>query len=345
MVPVAQRAAESTRRPGAMGDGTVLLPSGWRIAPAGRHLGVGDLPLAFAWSPDGASLVVSNNGYDTPTLTIVDARTFTVRATVPVEQAWLGLAWHPDGRRLYTTGGDQIQEFAYDGAHAEAAPRVPAAHVADRARRRTGRHAGRPAPVRHPRARAEGARGVRRFWGDRTDRRPARRGIRLPALAGRQAAVRVAVGRRQGHDLRRVVARSQGRGVRRRASERHGALAGRRPAVRRVRQHERGVGRRHRVDEGHRADRRLHVPEGAGRDHAERPRALSGRPHAARRQRRQQYGGGGGCGPGRPQHGRWVLPDRLVSDRGRLRPERPGRLRAEREGAVLAARIRAGRTR
>ena len=115
MVPIAQRAAAAARRPGAMGDGTVLLPSGWSIAPAGRHLVVGDLPLAFAWTPDGAALIVTNNGYDTPTLTIVDARTFSVRATVPVEQAWLGLAWHPDGRRLYTTGGDQVQEFAYEG--------------------------------------------------------------------------------------------------------------------------------------------------------------------------------------------------------------------------------------
>ena len=64
--------------------------------------------------PDGADLIVSNNGYDEPTLTIVDARTFQVRSTVPVGQAWLGLAWHPDGRRLYSTGGNQIDEFAYD---------------------------------------------------------------------------------------------------------------------------------------------------------------------------------------------------------------------------------------
>jgi len=114
MVPIAERASESARRPGAMEDGTVLLPSGWRIAPAGRHLSVGDLPLAFAWTPDGAALIVTNNGYDKPTLTIVDAHTFSVRATLPVDQAWLGLAWHPDGRRLYTTGGDQVQEFAYE---------------------------------------------------------------------------------------------------------------------------------------------------------------------------------------------------------------------------------------
>jgi YVTN family beta-propeller protein len=114
MAPAAQRAAEAARRPGALGDGTLLLPNGWRIAPAGRHLPVGDLPLAFVFSPDGADLIVTNNGYDKPTLTIVDARSFSVRSTVPVEQAWLGLAWHPDRRRLYSTGGNLVQEFAYE---------------------------------------------------------------------------------------------------------------------------------------------------------------------------------------------------------------------------------------
>jgi YVTN family beta-propeller protein len=114
IAPVAQRLAEAASRPGALGGGTVLLPNGWRIAPEGRHLPVGDLPLAFAWTPDGSSLIVTNNGYDKPTLTVVDAATFTVRSTVPVDEAWLGLAWHPDGRRLYSTGGNQVQEFAYE---------------------------------------------------------------------------------------------------------------------------------------------------------------------------------------------------------------------------------------
>ena len=30
---------------------------GWRIAPAGRHLSIGDLPLAMTLSPDGQSLI------------------------------------------------------------------------------------------------------------------------------------------------------------------------------------------------------------------------------------------------------------------------------------------------
>jgi YVTN family beta-propeller protein len=114
LVPAAQRGDDAARRPGPIDRATTLLPNGWRIAPAGRHLAVGDLPLAMVASPDGRELIVSNNGYDKPSLTVVDTQAFAVRATIPLEHAWLGLAWHPDGKRLYTTGQDQVQEFAYE---------------------------------------------------------------------------------------------------------------------------------------------------------------------------------------------------------------------------------------
>src|SRR5213080_1329239 len=87
--------------PGPQGGGVTLLPNGWRIAPAGRHITVGDLPLAMVESPDGRYLVVSNDGYAKPTLAVVDTARLIVKSRVPVENAWLGLAWHPDGRRLY----------------------------------------------------------------------------------------------------------------------------------------------------------------------------------------------------------------------------------------------------
>jgi YVTN family beta-propeller protein len=98
--------------PGRVGN-AVLLPNGWRIAPAGRHITVGDLPLAMAESPDGGTLVITNNGYDKPSLTVVDLRRLTVPASVPVDDAWLGLAWHPDGKRLYASGGaaSTVQEL------------------------------------------------------------------------------------------------------------------------------------------------------------------------------------------------------------------------------------------
>lgn len=92
-------------RPGPTEGGVTLLPNGWKIAPAGRHLAVGDLPLAMAESPDGRTLVVSNNGYSKPSLSVVDLQRLTIPATAPLENAWLGLVWHPDGRRLWVSGG------------------------------------------------------------------------------------------------------------------------------------------------------------------------------------------------------------------------------------------------
>jgi hypothetical protein len=47
-VPAAAPARQAVRRPGPAGSGDTLLPNGWRIAPAGRHLPAGDLPLTSA---------------------------------------------------------------------------------------------------------------------------------------------------------------------------------------------------------------------------------------------------------------------------------------------------------
>src|SRR5213594_3512161 len=90
---------QPSQRPGAIGGGVTLLPNGWKIAPAGRHIQVGDLPLAMVESPDGKSLLVTNNGFAKPTISIVDVQNQIVRDAIVLDHAWLGLAWHPDGRR------------------------------------------------------------------------------------------------------------------------------------------------------------------------------------------------------------------------------------------------------
>jgi len=91
-------------RPGPLGGGVTQLPNGWRIAPAGRHLDAGDLPLAMALHPDGHLLVVTNNGYSRPSLRVVDLDHWQVTQKLPLDHAWLGLVWHPDGRRLFSSG-------------------------------------------------------------------------------------------------------------------------------------------------------------------------------------------------------------------------------------------------
>src|SRR5262249_36446119 len=98
----AQRAPAPALRPGVIGKGVTLLPNGWRIAPAGRHLAVGDFPMSMVRSPDGRFLVISNSGWSKPSLTLVETETFSVRGRIPVDHAWLGLTWDPSGTRLFS---------------------------------------------------------------------------------------------------------------------------------------------------------------------------------------------------------------------------------------------------
>jgi DNA-binding beta-propeller fold protein YncE len=113
-------AAGPPLRPGAQGGGVTLLPNGWRIAPAGRHVSVGDLPLAMVESPDGRYLIVSNDGYAKPTLSVIDVARLALKSRVSVDDAWLGLAFHPDGQRLFSSGaGDNsVRELEWDAEKA-----------------------------------------------------------------------------------------------------------------------------------------------------------------------------------------------------------------------------------
>jgi len=100
---------------GNQNDGTTILPNGWRLAPAGRHLKVGDMPLGVVQTPDSRYLIVTNNGLSRPSFSVVDIASWTVKSTMMLDNAWNGLAWHPDGTKLYSAGGGQnnVQEFAY----------------------------------------------------------------------------------------------------------------------------------------------------------------------------------------------------------------------------------------
>lgn len=111
----AQRGAIPAPRPGLQRGGVTLLPNGWRIAPAGRHVQIGDLPLNMVPSPDGRYIIITNNGWAKPTLTVFDTKTEQVISRAPVDHAWLGLAWHPDGARMFSAGAAEntIHEFAW----------------------------------------------------------------------------------------------------------------------------------------------------------------------------------------------------------------------------------------
>ena len=111
--------AQSTpqsENPGSLGKGTVLLPNGWKLAPAGRHIQLDDLPLEMVESRDGRYLVVTNSGYSPPILSVVDVERNYVLDRVHVDNAWLGLVFSPDGKKLYSSegGASGIGVFAFE---------------------------------------------------------------------------------------------------------------------------------------------------------------------------------------------------------------------------------------
>jgi YVTN family beta-propeller protein len=110
---LAQRGPASPVWPGYKGHGVTLLPNGWRIAPEGRHVTVGDLPMNVVASPDGRTLAISTSGYAKPAISLFDTRTLQIVSRLEVEHTWLGLVWHPDGRKIFASGASEnaIYEF------------------------------------------------------------------------------------------------------------------------------------------------------------------------------------------------------------------------------------------
>jgi len=86
--------------------GSVLLPNGWSLSPAGTDIPVGDLPLNMVFSPDGSLIAVTQNGFGTQGITLIDAKADTVLQIVELHEAWLGLAFSGNGKKLYASGGN-----------------------------------------------------------------------------------------------------------------------------------------------------------------------------------------------------------------------------------------------
>ncbi len=97
--------------PGAKRDGSVLLPNQWSLRPVGRQIALGDFPVNIAVSPNGRHAAVLHSGNSENEIIIVDLKTNSVRVVsrVSVEESFYGLAFAPDGRRLFCSGaGDEV---------------------------------------------------------------------------------------------------------------------------------------------------------------------------------------------------------------------------------------------
>ncbi|HEV8291346.1 MAG TPA: hypothetical protein VGP94_05465, partial [Tepidisphaeraceae bacterium] len=99
---------------GREADGAFVLPTGWKIAPAGTQIPLNDtLPINIV--ARGQNLFILNTGYLPPGLVILNTAAPSKLERVGLEDAWLGLAVNKAGNRLYIPEGNlgTVREFSY----------------------------------------------------------------------------------------------------------------------------------------------------------------------------------------------------------------------------------------
>lgn len=82
------------------------LPNGWSITPAGRSVKTEDMVLKLIPAPDDRIVIGSHSGYNPHGLVTVDERSEEAIQRIHVKTTWLGMAWSPDGKTLYVSGGN-----------------------------------------------------------------------------------------------------------------------------------------------------------------------------------------------------------------------------------------------
>ena len=105
--------------PGMTRAGGVLLPNGWSIKPAGKQSRLGDFPVAIAAHPGEPILAVLHAGYgehEVITLDVSQPDVPKVVGRVVLPEVFSGLAWSPDGTRLFVGGGFDDVIYRFDHA-------------------------------------------------------------------------------------------------------------------------------------------------------------------------------------------------------------------------------------
>ena len=90
---------------GVQRDGSIVVPTGQTLTPAGLHIEVDDRPLGMVLSPTGAELaVVTGSNFNPRALHIVDTASKTLKQTIGIGDSFVGVDFSPTGDRIYVGG-------------------------------------------------------------------------------------------------------------------------------------------------------------------------------------------------------------------------------------------------
>ena len=106
-------------RPGLRPNANLLF-NGWGMTPAGEHVPTSDLALKLVVAPDKQNLVGVHGGFNRHGVTLINIATRKETQFLPLETSWNGLAFSPDGKRFFVSGGDsgQVYVFKYSDGRA-----------------------------------------------------------------------------------------------------------------------------------------------------------------------------------------------------------------------------------
>jgi len=110
---------EVRTRPG-LAPSADLLFNGWGVSPAGTHVSCGDMALKMVIAPDKAAVLAVCAGYNQQGVNVVSLDSKRAAKFIPLKQAFNGLAFSPDGKKFYVSGGDSgvIYVFNYQAGQA-----------------------------------------------------------------------------------------------------------------------------------------------------------------------------------------------------------------------------------
>ncbi|MEQ1851258.1 MAG: bifunctional YncE family protein/alkaline phosphatase family protein [Chthoniobacteraceae bacterium] len=113
--------------PGPQPDGAVLLPNQWSLRPAGKQTLVGDFPVNIALHPEGKFAAILHCGYGQHEIQILDIASGKVASRVNINEAFYGIAFSPDGSRLFCSGSSDevLHVFNFKGAYLGEPASVP----------------------------------------------------------------------------------------------------------------------------------------------------------------------------------------------------------------------------
>jgi YVTN family beta-propeller protein len=115
----AQKPARAIETPGQRSAG-MLLPNGWTLTPEGKQIPISDLPMNMELSNDGRYLLVTTNGNGVQEVDVIDVQTGVLLQQIEVKKSWLGLAFAPDGKRFFVSGGDDNEVLIFNFAAGKA---------------------------------------------------------------------------------------------------------------------------------------------------------------------------------------------------------------------------------